>query len=358
MPDACIIPMQQKLYDLYDSGAWRRPIGAYGALKSQANATANPAEVSLVGKAEKGHVAKYQITYVPAECSDVIDCGETGSGICDAGSSKSVETDVKTISECFSLKNIEITTEQFRDLCNFGPQEWLTAQLVGRMDTGMREVNSRILSKLCAAAGSYAQGDSTTRILNLINSQLGTPRFGALHQVSQVFRKAGAPTNPILVGGETLDYYNYGMQSGGQTASGSNFSESRPPIFYDTQIDTECPVEGYESMLAFLPGVAQFVNYLYNVGDFQTNMGGDMDLMKLYQNESMYTKGVLEDPITGYLWDMSVAYNNCTDKWIINLSTNFDVWVMRLTQCYATDFTGILKYGVCPYTSPACDIGS
>ncbi len=355
MPDVCIIPMQQKLYDLYDSGQLRRPVGAYGALTSQANKTTNPVEVALVGKAKQGHKAKYQITYVDAECDPVIECGESGSGICDTGTSESVQTDVKTIGNCITLKNIQITTDQFRDLCNYGPDAWLTAQLVGRLDTGMRAINEAIATTLCANAGCYETGKIAPKDIALINPTTNTPIFGATRQITQDFRKAGIMGDPILIGGDTLDMYSYGQEYGGQTQGGANFREPKFPIFYDNQLSNVCPIVGRETLLALAPGVGQFVNYLYNVGDFQTNLGGNIDLLSLYQQNVAYTKGVLEDPVTGYLWDMSVVYDTCNDVWKVNLKTNFDVWTMRLTQCYAPCFTGIVKYGVCNFAPPTCE---
>lgn len=347
--------MQQKLYDLFDSGQLRRPVGAYGALTSSTNKTPNPVEVALVGKATPGHKAKYQITYVDAECDAVVDCGDPGSGICDTGSSENVQTDVKTIGNCISLKNIQLTTDQFRDLCNYGPDAWLAAQLVGRLDTGMRAINETIATTLCANAGCFATGDALPKDLALINPTTNTPLFGATRQITQHFRQAGILNEPILIGGDTLDMYTYGQEYGGQTQGGSNFREPRFPAFYDNQLSTVCPIAGRETLLALAPGVAQFVNYLYNVGDFQTNLGGNIDLLSLYQQNVAYTKGVLEDPVTGYLWDMSVVYDTCNDVWKINIKTHFDVWVMRLTQCYAPCFTGILKYGVCKFTPPTCE---
>jgi len=350
----CIIPMQQKLYDLFDSGDIRRPVGAYGALTSQANKTANPVEVALVGKAKKGHKAKYQITYVDAECDPIIECGESGSGICDTGSSEDVKTDVKTIGNCITLKNIQITTDQFRDLCNYGPDAWLTAQLVGRLDTGMRAINEAIATTLCANAGSYADNTTTVRDLPLVNPGTNTPVFGALRKVTQEYRKVGMQLDPIFIGADTLDMYGYGMQYGGQTQGGSNFREPQFPMFYDDQLSGVCSIANRETVLALTPGIAQFVNYLYNVGDFQTNLGGNIDLLSLYQQNVAYTKGVLEDPVTGYLWDMSVVYDACNDVWKINLKTNFDVWTLRLTQCKAALWTGITKWGACSLPATEC----
>src|ERR1043165_1242224 len=253
MPDVCIIPMQQKLYDLYDSGQLRRPVGAYGALTSQANKTANPVELALVGKAQKGHKAKYQITYVDAECDPIIECGDAGSGICDSGTSENVQTDVKTIDNCITLKNIQITTDQFRDLCNYGPDAWLTAQLVGRLDTGMRAINQVIATTLCANAGCWGAGGSTPQDIALLNSTTNTPNFGATRKITQDFRKAGMMIDPLLVGGDTLDMYSYGQEYGGQTQGGSNFREPKFPVYYDNQLSAVCPITGRETLLAVPP---------------------------------------------------------------------------------------------------------
>jgi hypothetical protein len=220
----------------------------------------------------------------------------------------------------------------------------------------MRAINQVIATTLCANAGCWGAGGSTPQDLALLNPTTNTPIFGATRKITQDFRKAGMMIDPILVGGDTLDMYSYGQEYGGQTQGGANFREPKFPVYYDNQLSTVCPIVGRETLLALAPGVAQFVNYLYNVGDFQTNLGGNLDLLSLYQQNVSYTKGVLEDPVTGHLWDMSVVYDTCNDVWKINLKTNFDVWIMRLTQCYASCFTGILKYGVCEYVPASCQV--
>lgn len=354
----CIIPIQRRLYELFDSRMLRRPIGAYDALTSAANRTTNPVQVAMIGNS--GKKEKYQITYVPADCDPAYECDDEGApGICSAGSSEDVTTDVKTIDNCVVPKNIQLTTAQFRDLCNHTPDDFVMAQITSRLDVGARKVNELIVTELCANAGCYATGDTDTRSLKLINETTNTPVFGATQQIRQVYQDFGMAFDPILIGGGTLNMWAYGNQYGGNSQGGSQFREPSMPVFYDNQLQGVCPPsadEGdtRETILSLAPGVAQFVNYLENVGEFQTNLGGRTDILSLYQQNVMYTKGVLEDPINGYMWDMSVTYDNCADRWIIHLQSKFDVWTMRLNACQDACFTGILKWGACKYTPESC----
>lgn len=361
MPDACLLPFQAKLYELFDSRDLRRPIGMYDAVTSAQNTGANAAQMKLVGepRRQRGKKAKYQITWVDASCGEVLDVGDDGTGICDAGTKEDVQSAYKTITNHIALPNIEISIEDMKDICNYSIPEYIMSQLLGRLDMGMREVNTRLNAVACASAGCFATGDADPKDISLINPNTNTPYFGALHQVDRVFRDAGMPVTPIYVGGSTLDFYKYAQSRSGIDGNGNlRNAETMPPIFYDNQLSTDCPITDRETMIAFAPGTLQFVNYLENVGDFRSNITRDMDLIAMYQTSEMYNFGTWTDPRTGYIWDVSVQYIQCDQKYIIRLTSQFDLWAMPLTQCYADCFTGVLKYGVCTYTPPACSVAS
>lgn len=356
MPDACLLPFQAKLLDVFQSGQnLQRPIGMYDAVISDANLGTSRAQIELVGKKnlQRGKKAKYQITSVDKSCAAVKDVGDEGTGICDAGTKDPIITTVKTIANHIALENIEISIDDYRDICNFDIPTYIMEQIWNRLDMGMREVNARLGIAACAASGTGG-GD-----IALVNNATNTPYFGALHAVTQKYRKAGINQLPIMVGGDTLDFYKYSQQRSGLDENGANRSQDTlPPIFYDDYLDTSCPVAGRESMLAFVPGSLQFVQYLENVGDFKTNLDPSLDLIGMFQKGVGYEFGTMTDPRTGYIWDASIQYIQCDKKHILQLTSQFDLWNMPISGCYDSNFNGITKWGVCTREIPGCGVSS
>lgn len=344
----CIIPIQARLDELTNYGYQQQPVGALQALLSPQNAS----QVQPKFLREDGKSKKYQMTYVPQDCTAPTDCSSTPGDICGSGTSKAITTAEMTISECLFSGVIELTINQFRDLCNFTPDRFTMQQIQGKLDTFRRGINSKILVDLCGYVGGFSSTQTGAKILPLINPTTGAPNLIAETEIISDFQEAGMSINPLIVGGRSWNIYNKAVRNGGVNADGLNVGAyDNFGAYYDNQLQAACGTANYESSLALAPQVVNFVNYLENVGDFQANAKIDQNnVLDFLVEGDTFHYGIMQDPITGMYYDFNAIFDACTKKWKLSWKTSFDTWKMPLTQCYYTGFTGILKYNLCPYT--------
>lgn len=350
----CIIPIQAKLNELTQYGYTRQPVGALMAVLSAQNMS----RVKPMLLSDDGKLKKYQITYVKPDCSAVLDCGNDGASRCDDGDSKPITTDTLTISDCTPSGVIELTDAQFRDLCNFGPNEFQSAQIMGKMDKVNRAINTKILTSICGGIGCFGIGNTDPRDIALINQSTGAPNWNADTEILSDFSDAGMNVTPLLVGGRTIRKYAKGTANGGVSDAGVNIGGMQAfPSFYDNQLQGVCGDAGKETFIAIAPGIVNFVSYLENVGQFQSNVKFSDVLASMRIGET-FNYGTIQDPMTGLMWDLDVIFDTCTKTWKLSFRMQHDVWIMPITGCYGDSgsgscFTGILKYNACQ-TSLAC----
>lgn len=360
MPDNCIIPIQRKLDELYaynkPFGFPRQPVGALKALVSNVNASV--VETKLIS--QNGKKAKYQITYVEPDCNAALELDDPDAEICADGDNQPVQEDFLVIDNGKAGRPIELTVDEFRDLCNFGPNEYWQKQILGRFDTIARAINADIIAEIAAASGCFSGTEAGPRELQLINPETGIPNWGADTEIMADFMDAGLSTVPILIGGRELLHYANGRKNGGLNQDGVNMGAmSDFPMFYDNQLEGIAGIAGNNSaMFAIAPQIIHFVNHLDNVGDFQTNLKLDQntDPLSLMRLGEIYNYGIIEDPFTGLMYDLDAVFDACTKTWKISFRSKYAVWQLPLTTCFANCFTGILKYSICPSPSLACPV--
>lgn len=344
MPSNCLIQTQARLDELHSYGFQRQPVGATRALTANVNQ-------SVVGTRmleADGKIKKYQITYMEPDCSEPPACGDVDR--CDAGTKKTVQSEYKTIDKCAASGVIELTDQDYRDLCNFGPNQFTMNQILGKFDMMARSINAQILTSLAAGIGDFGPGQADPKDIALINPQTQAPVWGADVDIITDFADAGMTVTPILIGGRTLLKYDKGVNAGGNSQNGVNMGQmDRFPMFYDNQIQSIAnTTQGRETIFAIAPQLVHVVNYLENVGDFQSNLDfNNTDPLSFMRQGETYNYGLVQDPFTGWMYDMDVIFDACAKKWKLSFRSYYDIWIMRLTQCYHAGFTGLLQYNVC-----------
>lgn len=344
----CIIPIQARLDEVTDYGYHNRPVGALEALLSPAN-TSGVIQTRMLH--DDGKAKKYQITYVPIDCTAPTDCSSTPGDICGSGTSKPVTTVDYSILNCRFSGPIQLTVAQYRDLCNFDPKGFTMAQIQGKMDALRRQINADVLADLCGYVGSFSSTVAGPKELALINPTTGAPSLIAETEIYSDFMDAGMTMNPIIVGGRSWNIYNAARRRGGVDQNGLNVGASADfNAYYDNQLQGVCGTSGKETSIAFAPQVVHFVNYLENVGDFQANAGLDAtNVLNFFDQGNDYSYGIIQDPITKMYYDFNAIYDKCTKIWKLSMNSIFDTWKMPLTQCHHAGFTGVVKYNLCGY---------
>lgn len=349
----CIIPIQARLDEATPYGYQNRPVGALQGLLSPANIS--PVKVRLLS--EDGKAKKYQVTWVPIDCTAPTDCSSTPGDICGTGTSKAVTTQDYTIADCLFSGVITLTIAQFRDLCNFNPDMFTTAQIEGKFDAFRRAMNAKILADLCGYVGSFSSTVAGPKQLQLINPNTGRPNILAESEIESDFSEAGMSVNPIVIGGRSWNVYNRSVRGGGVNDDGINVGAfNQFSAYYDNQLQGVCGTTDFETAIAVAPKVIQVVNYLENVGDFQANAKIDQNnALSFLSSGDTYHYGIIQDPVTKMYYDFHAVFDACTKTWKLSFQSFFDTWKMPLTQCHHAGFTGVLKYNLCA-TSVACPV--
>lgn len=344
----CIIPIQARLDEIQPYGYHQQPVGAINAMLSATNKTD---QVKAKFLRNDGKAAKYQVTYVPADCTPPTDCSTVAGDRCAAGTSGEVTTAELTIGKCRFSGVIELTVAQFRDLCNFNPSQFTIAQIQRKMDTFRRTINADILADLCSYVGDFSDTVAGPKELALINPTTGAPNIIAEGELLSDFSDAGMLVNPIMIGGRSLNIYNRALKGGGVDAAGINIGASTVlNAYYDNQVQGICGTVGKESALAIAPQIIHMVNYLDNVGDFEANAKITPDnVLSFFTQGDTYHYGIIRDNVTGMYYDFDAIFDACTKTWKLSFSSKFDTWQLPLTQCFSSAFTGVLKYDLCPY---------
>ena len=349
----CIIPIQARLDEATPYGYHNLPVGALQGLLSPVN------ESQIVARftRQDGMYKKYQVTYVPIDCTAPTDCSVTPGNICGSGTSGAVTTAELTIADCLFSGVIELTINQFRDLCNFNADQFTTAQIERKMGAFRRAINTKILADLCGYVGSFSSTEAGPKQLALINPTTGAPSLVAESEIIADFADAGMAVNPIIIGGRSWNIYKSARRGGGVDQNGINigaFSDFN--AYYDNQLQGVCGTTDYETAIAVAPNLVNVVNYLDNVGDFQANAKIDQNnVLSFFNNGDTYHKGIIQDPVTGMYYDFDAVFDVCSSKWKLSWKSTFDTWKMPLTQCHHAGFTGVLKYNLCG-RSVACPV--
>lgn len=358
MPEACIIPIQRKLDELNPKvlGYLNKPTGTLDAITSEANGEAVQARLINTD----GKTAKYAYTYLAPNCTAPTDCAETPIDICATGNSNNIQTGEATIEQCLSMPALTLTMAQYRDLCNFGPNEFQTKQIMGRMIQLRAGISDAIATDLCAALGCFSTG-VVSKELAMLDPNTRIPNWSADEEIMLDFEDRGVMIKPILIGGRSIRYYQNAIKNGGLNDAGVDLSGMDGMIgFYDNRLNTICePDANKETLLAITPGVFQVVSFLENVGMFATDfkaaaMNGEGNLLDMFQAGQTFAHGVIQDPISGWMFDLDAIYVECDKLWTINISTKFDTLVLPLLGCNDACFNGLLKYQLCELGSLTC----
>lgn len=349
---ACIVATQRRLDEIHNKTNLRRPVGALSAILSNENQ--GTARAKFLN--DDGKTKKYNITYIGRNCNTPVDC--SSADLCASGTAApSLTTTEQTVTKCKSLPVFSCTHSQFRDLCNWSSNQYFVGLVQGQMDTLIRQVNSDILTKMCANIGCFDETTATTeKALTLLDSTTGAPKWNVDWDIREQFINNGISETPLLIGNAVTMKFANGYNNGGISAAGVNFDGMvKFPAYYDNQLQTICAPSSNSTMLAIAPGVVHFFNYLNNAGDFQSNIDTNspsFDPTMMMREGSTFAHGVIMDNNTGLMFDMDVEYVSCEKKWKFKISLNYDTWVMPVVTCTsntagtAACFTGVQKFRV------------
>lgn len=353
MANNCTPNVQAYINDLYRLGRAQAPAGAVELAMSAANG----AEVQAQMIRQDGKNSVYSITYADSTCDSPVSCD---SFDCTAsGTDDSSLTSCETFSS-FSCKSMpawrNLAVSSLRDLGSADTRQVFAAHLWDQMQKIKSAIDVDLVTAICTAAG-------TTGTLNLLNA-LGAPNYSVDSDILADFGDAGfAGVTPLLLGNRQTLRFAKAQAGAGLADSGLNLaSMMRFPAFYDNNVvDANCAptTPGNEVMLAVLPGIVNHLSWSENAGMFASRQNpsrwDDVDPLSLIREGDSYAFTTIEDPSTGMLFDLNIVFEPKCKKFQYQLKAYYKHLILPVTGCVGTeDFSGIVKYDVCPATAVEC----
>lgn len=350
MANNCTPNIQAKLNDLYNVG--QATVNA-GAVK-MALSTENGAQIQAKMINKDGKNSQYSITYASPDCDTPVDCDDFS---CSGGG-----TATSNLTSCLTFNSFDcksmpawrkIGIGSLRDLGSLEVVDVFATKLYGQMQKIKDAIDTQVVTEICASA-------SEGQLLKLL--QNNAPNFNVDADILADFMDAGYSVNPLLLGNRQVMKFGRSQGASGLNSNGIDLSAmTRFPIFYDKNVveDNCAPAdEGNDVMLAVTPGIVNLVSWSENAGMFATRnvptTWDAVDPSQLLQMGETFMHTVIQDPESGLLYDLNLIYEpKCKDV-LYSLKSYYRLVVLPLQGCKDSNFTGIIKYDICPTGSVSC----
>ena len=322
--------IQVNLNDIAGSNApalRREKVGYVDALMSDANRAGFTAQIVPTN----GKFRTVQINYQTQPCDGDVStsCTPNCTPDVEPTPSEALITDFS----CLKYK-MGFDENEMRKLCE-ADSVWVGQTIMNAMNA----VDVALDKALLAGVGSsYYLADSGTCTLG----NLEVPLFNTSGQVNpmawayikHIYEQTGANGIPFLIGGGSIDLFakatqmaccntNYGMDM-------SNWM-SDAYYYYDRFVNS---VESATSTYMLAPGTRQLVLWNKYVGDYAK------------RNDS-FEHGTVVDPFTGLVYDLKTNYDDCTEKWYVEIGLNYHHWAIPAGACACPEYTGLTLVNDC-----------
>lgn len=310
----------------------RQKVGFIDALMSQVNRAQMTAEMVPTN----GKFKQVQINWIGQACdADVVTD-------CEANCTPEVtpEPNEAIISEfnCAKYK-MSFDENEMRKLCE-ADNLWVSQNIMRAMNAINVSVDKALLALQTTAMGTNASGGATTSIPLYTTS--GSPNPLAWAQIRHYMDELGANGTPLIVGGSSLDIYakaqqiaccntEFGMDLSRMSADGMFFHDMAVNSVFD-------PAQFF----AFAPGAIQLITWNKYLGDYAK------------QSDTM-THGTIVDPFTNLVYDLKTSYDDCTEKWFVELALNWAMFnVPKASLCASATANLSLLFEDCSAGAVQC----
>ena len=213
-----------------------------------------------------GGVRKVQLKYLKPTCDG--DCPVTPATECNipAGSANDLGFADFTVDD-FCGFNFQLTDAEFYKMCE-NRDSFILEQLNTRVNQAKRNIEKKVITKINALMGTYADGTSSItapKDIPFLNPDK-TPNIGAFLAIQEAYMNKGYGDAPIWVS-QSLNILKLmkpflGTANSGIDLGGVDVSRH----FYSNLLDStiNAPLSTDQNVLTWIPGTFQFVEYFEN----------------------------------------------------------------------------------------------
>jgi len=283
----------------------RQKVGVIDALMSPVNRMGFTEEIVPTN----GKFRAVQINYIGQACDSDVDVTTTIDCTPDV-TPEPLESLITTFQRAAYKMSFDET--EMRKLCE-ADSVWVGQNIMRAMNAINVKVDKVLLASLVTLL--------TPQDLALFNTT-GTPNPMAYATLINEFDKIGTSGSPLLVGGSNFNVFAKAQQIACcNTVAGVDLSQitSNGYFYSDPSIDG---IVDAKAFFGWAPGVFQMVTWNKYVGDYAK------------RNDS-FEHGTIVDPFTGLRYDLKTSYDDCAEKWFVELSLNWQSWTAPDAYCAA-----------------------
>lgn len=281
----------------------RQKVGFIDSLMSQVNRAQMTAQMTPTN----GKFKQVQINWIGQACdSDVV---TSCTADCTPEVTPEPNEALITSFNCAKYK-MSFDENEMRKLCE-ADNVWVSQNIMRSMNAINVAVDKALLGLQATNMGTDASGSAMTQIPLYTTS--GSPNPLAWAQIRHFMDELGANGTPLIVGGSSLDIYAKAQQIACcNTEFGMDLSRmsSDGMFFHDINVNTAFAPKQF---FAYAPGSIQLITWNKYVGEYAK------------QNDS-FTHGTIVDPFTGLVYDLKTSYDDCTEKWFVELALNWNLF--------------------------------
>ena len=309
----------------------RQRVGMIDGLMSAQNRNGFTAEVVPTN----GKFRAVQINYIGQACDGDVatDCAVN----CTPDVTPEPAQQLITEFQCAKYK-MAFDENEMRKLCE-ADNVWVGQNIMRAMNAINVNVDKALIAYIEANYGDLANGSSALNIPYFMSN--GFPNPMAWAQILSSFDAMGLSGAPIIVGGQTTDLYAKAQSIACcNTNAGMDVSQGAGTAFFysDPFINS---IDAATTAYAWAPGTWQMITWNKYLGDYAKRSDG-------------FEHGTIVDPFTGLVYDLKTSYDDCTEKWYVELGLNWQVIQTPFAYCVNEDVNGSIKITDCSAGPVAC----
>jgi len=309
----------------------RQKVGTIDGLMSDVNRAGFTAEIVPTN----GKFRAVQINYIGQACDgDVV---TSCAANCNDEVEPAPQEQLITEFSCAKYK-MAFDENEMRKICE-ADNIWVAQNIMRAMNAINVSVDKAMIALLNTNSGGLSSGPGSLSIPFFTTAGLPNPMAWA--QILSEFDAQGASGAPIIVGGQQVDLYAKAQSIACcNTVAGMDLSQGAGTAFFysDPSINT---VASATTAYAWAPGAVQMVTWNKYLGDYAK------------RNDS-FEHGTIVDPFTGLVYDLKTSYNDCTEKWYVELALNWAPIFMPTALCVDAGANMLITIEDCSAGPVAC----
>lgn len=294
----------------------RTPVGYLDALISVQN-TAGVEKVAV----DAGNGKKKQVRIKFIQRGIASDITTDGDGDCTVDVEKEPFDDTVEVTKFIGTKWLGFDQTQMRKLCE-SDSVFMESVVRAEIDILSVELNKALLAEQALNFGNALGGSNAVIPVNLLETVKKSPLYYGESVIMETFEDLGVMQRPIVVGAGNLSHYVRQVGIGCCNDAGINLSQAGNMDFFRDRFVQS--VIGQNRFIGLIPGYVQLLTWNKYVGEYR-------------QETPSFSHTTIVDPITGLTFDMKWKYDDCTEKWVMRLSLNYELFFIPSNSFNAAD---------------------